>query len=109
MASGDHTATRALEMEGKPYGHPMRSGGFVYAYGCARSGRLEFSCKVARAPLAELTRAASWRYWDGGAWSSDPADAVFSLTGPSGRLSVSWNPYSAGNSPPTTRRSPTGS
>jgi hypothetical protein len=93
VTSGDRTATRVLEMPGQPYGHPVRAGGFVYAYGIARSGPMEFSCRVARAPLAELTRPSSWRYWDGAAWSADPTDAVFVLTGPSGGLSVSWNRY----------------
>jgi hypothetical protein len=88
---GDRVATRVLEMPGTPFGHPTRVGKSVFAYACERSGWLQFSCKVARAPLATLTDPSAWRYWDGAAWSTDVASAVFVLPGPSGDVSVSWN------------------
>jgi hypothetical protein len=32
--------------------------------------------KLGRVPLAEVTTEASWEFWTGAAWSSDPADAI---------------------------------
>jgi len=93
VAVGDMTATRVLEMPGLPYGHPVRVGRRVYAYGCEREEWLQFACKVARAPLAGLRDPAAWRYWTGAAWSIDPQLAAFVLDGPTGGLTVSWNAY----------------
>ena len=91
VAVGDRVATRVLEMRGVPFGHPVRVGRWVFAYACERSGWMQFSCEVARAPLASLAETSSWRYWDGGAWSADAGSAAFVLPGPSGDVSVSWN------------------
>jgi uncharacterized protein DUF4185 len=91
VAVGDRVATRVLEMSGLPFGHPVRVGRWVFAYASERSGWMQFSSKVARAPLASMTDPAAWRYWDGAGWSPDVASAAFVLPGPSGALSVSWN------------------
>ena len=93
VAVGDRVATRELEMPGVAFGHPVRVGQWVFAFASERSGWMQFSCKVARAPLASLTDASAWRYWDGDGWSTDAASAAFVLPGPSGDVSVSWNRF----------------
>ncbi|HEY7280912.1 MAG TPA: DUF4185 domain-containing protein, partial [Actinomycetota bacterium] len=88
---GQPAAMRALDLAGLPYGHPLRVGRRVYAFGCERQVWIAFACDVARAPVATMTDAGAWRYWSGKAWSSDPSGAAPVLSGPSGGLSVAWN------------------
>jgi hypothetical protein len=69
----------------------VEAGGFVYLYGCDRIEGVRFGCRVARAPSAGIHDRSAYTFWDGSRWSGDVADAAFSLEGPSGAPSVSWN------------------
>ncbi len=67
--------------------------GFVFVYGCGRIEGLLFGCRVARVPPGEVHVRSAYRFWDGSGWTADVGAAVFALPGPSGGLSVSWNPW----------------
>ena len=93
VSVGDATATRVLEMPGRPFGHPLLVGRRVYAYSCERTEGIASACKVARAVLGRVAESDGWRYWNGARWSQRPKRATFVLSGPLGGLSVSWNAH----------------
>jgi len=68
-------------------------GALVYVYGCARIEGLQLGCRVARTTVTDIGERSAYRFWDGSGWSSKVGSAVVTLPGPSGGLSVSWNPW----------------
>ena len=66
--------------------------GFVHLYSCdAVPGQLDSDCRVARAPVDDLTTTATWTAWDGATWNADLRAGQPVLHGAPGELSVSWN------------------
>ncbi len=65
------------------------SGDLVYAFGIPE-GR-DGAAKLARVPADDLLDVGAWRYWDGGGWATDEADAVQVVPPMVGELSVAWN------------------
>jgi hypothetical protein len=73
---------------------------FVKVYACERDPDVDdytdlhyTRCFVARAPVGELDRRASYSAYREGAWHEDLATASAVLYGPADTLSVSWNGY----------------
>jgi hypothetical protein len=67
------------------------TGGEVYLFGIpgGRTGDV----KLARVPGGRVLRKASYRYWDGRAWTGREDSAAVVANGPAGELSVQWNSY----------------
>jgi hypothetical protein len=65
--------------------------GFVYAYSCPGGG-LSSPCTVARAPLDGALTHGAWTFFDGAAWSADPANAQAVMDG-APIMSVHFSPY----------------
>jgi len=75
---------------------------YVYVYACdpnpaapdeQAGGQSADPCRLARAPLAQASDGAAYRYWNGADWDSSVDAARPVITGVSGRLSVSYNRY----------------
>ena len=65
----------------------------LVSYGCEPKF-VTMRCRVARVPLADALVKARWQYWAGnGVWSSDPASAVYVLSGGAAGNSISFNTY----------------
>ncbi len=71
----------------------VRVGGFVFVHACGPMEGLLFGCRVARVPARDIHVRSAYRFWDGSRWTADVRAAVFTLRGPSGGLSVSWNQW----------------
>ena len=63
----------------------------LYAFACPGDG-LEFDCILAKVPLGSALERASWRFWDGAAWSPDMSAAAELFRG-SSIMTVGFNAY----------------
>lgn len=61
--------------------------GVVYLYGC------QIGCRLAKAPIEQMSVRAGYTFWTGDGWSPNYADAVPSIPGSGAGFSVNWNPY----------------
>jgi hypothetical protein len=97
LAFGETVATRQPDLLFVPPEPGFAMGGlvadgFVHLYACDPvAGELDSLCRVARAPLAQLTTRAGWSVWDGTTWNVDLTAGQPVLHGAPGELSVSWN------------------
>jgi Domain of unknown function (DUF4185) len=72
----------------------LRAEGYIYLYGCPkRSSDSHFECLLARAPVNEATKAASYKFRTTGGWSNDLNAASTVLSDTRDEISVSYNPY----------------
>ena len=68
-------------------------GDFVYAFACGQRGFLDFACKIARAPLADVETRAAYEFYDGSTWTSDLTRAAYVIDQTSVAPSVSYNEF----------------
>ncbi len=66
--------------------------GYIYSYGCQKDSTI-FKCKITRVLPSEITKRASYFFWDGIKWNQDINSAKVIMQGPAGMMSVSWNQY----------------
>jgi hypothetical protein len=75
---------------------------YVYVYACDPNpaapdelpgGASADPCRLARAPIAQASDGAAYRYWNGEDWDSNVDAARAVMDGVPGRLSVSYNAY----------------
>jgi Domain of unknown function (DUF4185) len=72
----------------------LRAEDYIYLYGCPkRSSDSHFECLLARAPVNEATKAASYKFRTTGGWSNDLSAASAVLSDTRDEISVSYNPY----------------
>ncbi|MEO8552628.1 MAG: DUF4185 domain-containing protein [Kofleriaceae bacterium] len=95
--AGDPVATRepgllfaAPELAFEPQ---VALDGYVYAWGCANVGFLDFRCKLARALVADVSERTAWRFYDGAAWQADVAKAAYVIDRAAGGPSISYNAH----------------
>ena len=99
VVPGDAQATRDPEFL---FQHPEAlfgiggvtiDGGFAYLYDCEQVQPLNYSCKVARAPLGSVSDRSTYVFWNGGAWSPDISEAAWFIDDASYEMSVEWSPF----------------
>jgi hypothetical protein len=66
-------------------------GGYVYLYDCELA--LGFECKVARAPLTQLTERSAYTFWNGSSFTSNASQAAWFIQGVSSGISIERNPW----------------
>lgn len=97
VRSGATTARRIAEVfiapEPQFHHSAVVKDGMLYLYGCERDER-DFTahCRIARAPLDQVTTRSAYTFWDGKGWTPDIARAVRSVPGSTSGFSVAWNP-----------------
>ncbi|MBL0216385.1 MAG: DUF4185 domain-containing protein [Myxococcales bacterium] len=67
--------------------------GFVYAFSCGQRGFLDFACKLARAPLADVETRAAYEFYDGSTWTTEIMRAAYMIDQTSVAPSISYNAF----------------
>ena len=67
--------------------------GFAYFFACSNVGFLNQGCRVGRAPTARAGDRAAFTFFDGSAWTADPARAAVVIEHVGGGVSVTRNPH----------------
>ncbi len=67
--------------------------GFAYAFACEKRGFLDFACKLARAPKAQVEARATYEFFDGSEWTSDITRATYVINQTSVAPSISYNAH----------------